>query len=242
MRAILATRFFIFLAFSAMSAIAKKKMEIVPKVFSIGAANLSLNWTAVELFSEGAWSVKHADLTGFGMTMHQQGFQTALDQFDDKLRRAIQLLKPSVVVVASKGLNILTHLADAGIYKGPSVLLSPIPNICNLVPGETWEEQWSASMSILVDAIDGPIGIGVGDSLNEQTLIKDMMDEAGVCGSLEEEADGRVSFRRCANWFLRSFPGDHGWKNQRINASNVASLIKEVLTMADRTEIGLNEV
>eukprot|EP00588_Corethron_pennatum_P008575 CAMPEP_0194267778 /NCGR_PEP_ID=MMETSP0169-20130528/2217_1 /TAXON_ID=218684 /ORGANISM="Corethron pennatum, Strain L29A3" /LENGTH=196 /DNA_ID=CAMNT_0039008743 /DNA_START=102 /DNA_END=692 /DNA_ORIENTATION=- len=196
MRAILTTRFFIFLAFSA---------------------------------------------TGFGTTMHQGGFQAALDQSEDTLRRVIQLLKPSVVVVASKGLNILTHLADTGIYTGPSVLLSPIPNVYTLVSGETWEEQWSASMSVLADAVDGPIGIGVGDSPDEQSLIKDMMDEAGVCGSLEEEVvGGRVSFRQCSNWFLRSFPGDHQWKNQRRNAINVASLIKEVLWMADWTDISRN--
>lgn len=93
----------------------------------------------------------------------------------------------------------------------------------------------------LADAINGPLGSGVGDGPHEQILMKEMRDEAGVCGSPEEEPGGRVSFGRCAQWLLRSFPGEHARKDQRVDATNVASPIKEVLTRADRTEIGPNE-
>lgn len=215
------------------------------KVFALGAANGRTNWTLVEEFSKnnGSWSIAFANLPGFGNIMKQRGFQAALDKFHDKVVLAIQKLDPAVILVASKGLGIVTHLAHQGIYSGAVVLLSPIPNECNHVSGTTWEEQWTDSMSVLVNNGVEPIGVGVGTSLDEQTLIVDLMNETQVCGDLvEKSADdmaddddkGKLAFERCPNWFVRSFPGDHGWKNDASNAVEIASLIDEVLAIDKR--------
>lgn len=214
------------------------KGESSGKVLVLGAANGWTNWTAVESFSGGAWSIDVADLDGFGDTMRQQGFQAALDQFDERLNLAISLLKPSVLIVASKGLNILTHLATTGVYSGAAVLLSPIPNECDHIRGNTWEEQWADSMKVLVEKMVAPISIGVGTSADEQSLIVDMMNETKACGDLQTDAySGKILFERCPNWFLGSFPGDHGWKSDAANAIHIASLISIVNAMEPELRI-----
>merc|ERR1712224_28549 len=169
---------------------------------------------------------------GFGDIMKEEGFEKALDKFKDKLYLAIRILKPKAIIVASKGLGIVTHLAEKGIYTGSVVLLSPIPNKCDHVFGDTWEEQWKSSMTVLKNNIreDQFIGIGIGTSNDEQSLISDIMDETQVCGNSVRKNDAnRVLFEHCPNWFIRSFPGDHRWKNMQHNAINVASLVNEVL-------------
>ena len=74
----------------------------------------------------------------------------------------------------------------------------------------------------------GPIGIGIGDSVDEQTLIVEVMNETQVCGNLQNN-DGLVLFEKCPGWFLRSYPGNHDWKNNPSNAVHIASIIDEVL-------------
>jgi hypothetical protein len=203
-----------------------------PKVLSFGAANSWVNWTAVEVHSEGAWTIDFADLTGFGDTMrnNDEGFQAALDRFEKDMELAIRRLNPSALVVASKGLNILTHLASKGIYTGPAVLLSPIPNECDHIHGTTWEEQWTNSLKVLVETQVGPIAVGVGTSTDEKDLIVDMMNQTQLCGDLQEGViGGPMLFARCPDWSLRSFPGGHGWKGDPANAIHIASLIDKVL-------------
>lgn len=200
------------------------------KILYISAANSWNNWTAVESFSDGGWSIIPVDLEGFGETMQKGNFQAALDKYEDKLRMLISLMNPIIIIVASKGLNILTHLANINVYNGPTILLSPIPNKCNHIHGETWKEEWTSSMKVLKDKIIGPVGIGIGRSMDEQDLIMTQMNETLVCGDLSlMKTKKRVVFEHCPNWFLRSFPGDHYWKNQDSNAGNIASLIIDVL-------------
>jgi hypothetical protein len=202
-------------------------------VLALGAANGWTNWSAIESHGTRGWSLHYADLEGFGDRMKQKNFQAAVDFFAPRLQLAIKLLKPSVVLVASKGLNVLTHLATQGIHQGPAVLLSPIPNECHSIRGETWEEQWYHSLRALADNTVGPIGIGVGNSADEQSLIVELMNETQACGILMTSVDGLVHFERCPKFFLRSYPGNHGWKNDPANAVYIASLIDEVMEKAE---------
>mmetsp|Transcript_3594 Transcript_3594/g.4750 ORF Transcript_3594/g.4750 Transcript_3594/m.4750 type:complete len:274 (+) Transcript_3594:147-968(+) len=197
-------------------------------VLVIGAANGWTNWSAVEAFAEGRWKLQYADLEGFGDTMQKEGFQAALNQWDSKLSQTIKLLQPCAVLVCSKGLNVLTHLAKENVWTGPSVLLSPIPNDCLHNPGDSWESQWASSMDTLFSEVLGPIVIGVGTSLDEETLIVDMMEETQVCGSIDRTQYPKT-FEKCPSWSLYSFPGDHSWNKNIANAPDIALLIDEAL-------------
>jgi hypothetical protein len=214
-------------------------------VLVIGAANQWVNWTHVESFSNKQWSIQEGNLVGFGEIMrnHPGRFQAALDRYEPQLVRAIKLLRPSVLLVASKGLNVLTHLAWEDIWNGPSVLLSPIPNGCNHIGGSSsapsWEAQWDDTMKVLVSKQVGPISIGVGTSLDEKELITDMIEETGRCGAMQittTEARGQDwgTFETCQSWKIRSFPGDHGWKGHQNNAGNVAMMIDEVVAQSTK--------
>lgn len=230
----------LFLALLSVVSAFAKSQAASHGVFVVSAANMWMNWTEIESFCspDTPWSVHVANLDGFGRTMNEQGsFQAALEQFDERLRRAIKLIQPDVVLVASKGLNILTHLANENVYNGPAVLLSPIPNQCDHIEGTTWVEQWNSSLNVLVKNKVGPIGIGVGSSLDEKSLIVDTIDETQVCGRLLRSQRSHVAastnmhFEMCPDWFIRTFPGDHGWKNVPSNSINVASIINSVLAM-----------
>lgn len=197
------------------------------KVLALGAANGWTNWTAVEESLGGTFALHFADLDGFGDTMRQKGFQAALEEVDERLRRVIRLLQPAVILVCSKGLNVLTYLAKNGMYTGAAVLLSPIPNECDHVRGQTWVQQWTDSMTAL-KKLGGPIAIGIGTSSDEKTLIADMMNETKVCGELVDNRSA-INFELCPKWFLHTFPGNHGWKNEISNADHIAALIKAVI-------------
>mmetsp|Transcript_16204 Transcript_16204/g.23822 ORF Transcript_16204/g.23822 Transcript_16204/m.23822 type:complete len:239 (+) Transcript_16204:40-756(+) len=228
-------RFLLFLV-SCIYLLGTAAAEVHQKVLYLSAANAANNWTAIESFSDGTWSIAPVNLEGFGETMFQRGFQAALEEVEDKLRLLMRLLNPNIVIVASKGLNVLTYLASMDIYNGPTILLSPIPNKCDHIHGNNWKDQWTNSMKVLRDKVVGPIGIGIGTSSDEQSIIVDMMNETLVCGETFEETNGQIFFQHCPAWFLRSFPGDHGWKNQDSNAINIASLIIRVLNSMDEAK------
>jgi len=179
-------------------------------VLALGAANSYVNWTRVEeaqqtSSSSTLWTVMHADLTGFGNVMRENGFQHALDRYSEKLIRAVQRLAPDAILVSSKGLGLLTYLIDRGVWMGPSIMLSPIPNWSNhlraqLLDGSDgngcihvddealFEVEWLASMKILKrvhtdTALGHPLIVGIGTSDDEHFLIVDMMEESQVCGN-----------------------------------------------------------
>jgi len=234
----------------------------MPTVLNINAANGNINWTVVgsfaslSVFAVGpSWTVKDVNLEGFGETMRASGFQAALEQSEQKLVKTLAEVQPSALVVSSKGVNVLTYLAAKGLWNGPTVLLSPIPNSCDhlgLPSGgatqtdHSWEDEWESTMRVLVERNVGPIAIGIGTSADEQDLIADMMVETGICGNLvvsEDRDDGEINagaapssssvpyavFETCRSWSVRAFHGDHAWTSDPRNAANVASLIDEVL-------------
>ncbi|CAE7564770.1 unnamed protein product, partial [Symbiodinium microadriaticum] len=134
--------------------------------------------------------------------------------------------------------NLLTHLVEIRRWTGPSVLLSPIPNSCDHIAAasRTWEEQWLDSMSILRRHEISPIVIGVGSSSDEQMLILDMMEEAGICGPLvrrEFATSTGAWFQECPGWEIFIFPGDHGWKQDPTNSMHVAFLLDRVFRLRE---------
>ena len=195
------------------------------------------------------WSIEEITLDGFGTIMKEQSFQSALDYFESELRSIFttttsgeddtmqkQKAPIDVLIVSSKGVNILTFLATNGIWRGPSILLSPIPNSCDHIDGTSWETEWKSTMTALVSHhSDTPLVIGIGTSFDEQYLIAEMMEETNVCGRLiptESEAHttphalaGGFFFATCPTWYLQSFHGNHSWKNDADNIPNLAMLI-----------------
>lgn len=184
------------------------------------------NWTLVESSRGSAprWSIEEVVLEDFGTIMKARGFQVALDEFDETLRGALESVRPDALIVSSKGVGILTHLAQGGRWNGPAVLLSPIPNESDHVEGGSWESEWKSTTNTLVSRGVGPIAIGIGTSVDEQTLILESIEETGMCGNYLR---GRQMFQKCS-WHLRSFPGNHYWKNDPANAQGIATLIDAV--------------
>ena len=221
----------------------------VRTVLVLGTANGWTDWTAVEShINNPDIRIVFANLDGFGDTMQQHGFQAAIDQHDQQLQRVVGILKPAALVVASKGLNVLTHLILTGVHVvGPVVLLSPIPNSCKHIPGQTWLNQWAESLRVMKERGDGneTTIVGVGTSRDEQSLIVEHMNETGVCGDLlpvsndwsnQAKAPGDFLFQRCSNWYLRSFSGDHFWKNDAAEVAGIASLIEMSLETQQHKE------
>ena len=195
------------------------------------------------------WSIEEITLDGFGTIMKEQSFQSALDYFESELRSIFttttsgeddtmqkQKAPIDVLIVSSKGVNILTFLATNGIWCGPSILLSPIPNSCDHIDGTSWETEWKSTMTALVSHhhSDTPLVIGIGTSFDEQYLIAEMMEETNVCGrlipteSVEAHTPHALSggfFATCPTWYLQSFHGNHSWKDDADNIPNLAMLI-----------------
>jgi hypothetical protein len=219
-----------------------KSDDCQKRVISINAANGAVDWGLVEEAGSTAinssyvppWCVDEITLEGFGKIMKEQSFQSALDHFEPQLRDIFSGTSshkpPDALIVSSKGVNIFTFLAAKGVWRGPSILLSPIPNACDHIDGNSWETEWKSTMESLVSHHRGPLGIGVGTSFDEQFLIVEMMEESGVCGKVKTNS----FFETCPTWFLQSFEGTHSWKNDATNAPSVARLINKLLGMVDR--------
>jgi hypothetical protein len=222
-------------------------------VISINAANGAVDWGLVEAAAPGAtnssslsWFVDEIVLDGFGQIMKEQSFQSALEHFEPQLRSIFSSggddasQNPlDALIVSSKGVNVLTYLASEGLWRGPFVLLSPIPNACDHIDGNSWETEWKSTIDTLVSHHTGHLVIGVGTSFDEQYLIVEMAEETRVCGQhvvlkeLRTTAAGGGSFEKCPTWFLQSFPGDHSWKNSAESAPNIAMLINRVFGMSN---------
>ena len=122
------------------------------RVLAIGAANAVADWAQVEASSNSSkpWSIEYMELESFGETMKNKGFQAALDQAEASLLESISRVRPDALLVASKGVGIVTFLASQGLWNGPCVLISPIPNACGHIAGGSWEAEWKSTMKILV--------------------------------------------------------------------------------------------
>jgi hypothetical protein len=197
-------------------------------VLAISAANGPVNWHEVESFAENNdWRVHELFLEDFGEIMKHHGFQVALDSSYSLLQKSIQQMRPDALLVASKGVGVVTFLALKGLWKGPVVLLSPIPNSCDHVIGGSWESEWESTIKVLVDYEVGPVVIGVGSTTDEQFLITEQIEDTGLCGSLDDD----FFFENCPKWHLRVAEGGHSWKSDPKNAMLVAEMIDKVFEL-----------
>eukprot|EP00566_Odontella_aurita_P017466 CAMPEP_0113564898 /NCGR_PEP_ID=MMETSP0015_2-20120614/21879_1 /TAXON_ID=2838 /ORGANISM="Odontella" /LENGTH=271 /DNA_ID=CAMNT_0000467039 /DNA_START=166 /DNA_END=982 /DNA_ORIENTATION=- /assembly_acc=CAM_ASM_000160 len=202
-------------------------------VLAIQAANHPVDWSKIALLSKSVrpWHIEELVLEGFGDIMKFDGFQAALEKYERPIRDELARRNPDAILVSSKGLGILSFLASQGLWDGPAVLLSPIPNACNHIQGGSWESEWSSTLKILESEGVGPLAFGVGTSHDEKMLIIDEMEATGICGRVRSSTN---TFEKCSKWFLYSFPGNHGWKNDPSNARNIALLIDVLFYMHDQ--------
>jgi hypothetical protein len=159
--------------------------------------------------------------------MASRGFQAALDHFDPLLQNAIEEIRPDVLLVSSKGVGIVTYLAVQGLWNGPSILFSPIPNQSNHVIGGSWESEWQSTVQILVDYGVGPLIIAVGSTLDEKTLITEAIEETNTCGKLSNGA-----FEDCPNWYHQVIQGGHDWRSNPNHARFIAGMITKIFELA----------
>lgn len=213
------------------------------RVLAIGAANHRLNWRSVEKQSSTRnWTVDYLELEGFGATMSKHGFQRAIEESESLLRHTLRTTTPDAILVMSKGLNVLTFVASTGLFHGPAIMLSPIPNFCDHLAGEeeiesipSWEVEWKSSMQLLKKSFAyQPVAVGVGTSHDEQSLIVQMMEETQVCGDVRRHTDAIFTFEACPLWLVHSFEGDHGWKNDSQNEKGIALLIDYIFAKQPR--------
>jgi len=207
----------------------------------INAANRPVNWRAVEAFNTNKtteqWSIREITLEQFGPVMKETSFQTALEHSEPQLRSIFSRTTstspppppPDALIVSSKGVGILTFLATQKLWNGPSLLLSPIPNVCDHIEGGSWENEWKSTVTVLSSHNVGPVVIGTGTSSDEQNFIVDILTDAQLCGRLSK----RHRFEKCPSWFLYSFPGDHSWRNDIDSAQNIAVLIHKLFKISD---------
>ena len=196
-------------------------------VLSINAANSKVDWDLVQSYAthETSFRVKDVTLKNFGETMKRKGFQAALEQQDAFLRQTLVDVRPDILLVASKGVGVATYLVKKGVWSGPIVMLSPIPNACDHIDGDSWEAEWTSTMNTLIAHRLGPVAIGVGTSHDELLLIKDAMEETNVCGVISETTG---VFELCPHWSLVTHEGDHGWRTMSEHAIHIAELIAKV--------------
>ena len=217
------------------NATATQNSTPVSQVLAINAANGKVDWDLVNSFASSKFSfhVKELRLNKFGETMKNHGFQGALDQSDAVLRQSLTEIKPDILLVASKGVGVATYLATKGLWDGPVVMLSPIPNACDHIEAGSWEEEWASTMNILVSHGLNQIAVGIGSSHDEQILIKGSMEATNVCGRILG-TQGHY-FEKCPDWFVLVVKGDHGWKQEEQHAIHIAYLIYKVSLVQQRS-------
>jgi len=155
--------------------------------------------------------------------------EDALVYADPILRNLIQTTNPNILIVHSKGVAIVTYLAFHNIWTGNVILSSPIPNTCNHLSQfiekdnnknennkeeeeDTWLGEWNAIIKVL-ERIKGKIGIGIGNSFDEEELIESYLLKASQQN----------------NWLIKKSKGDHDWLYQQENLPAIAELIEYVI-------------
>ena len=155
------------------------------QVLAIVAANSEIDWRMVESASVKDWLIDELPLPDFGQIMKERSFQDALDHSFEAIQGGLRG-SPDALLLQSKGLGIATWLASKGLWRGPLVLLSPIPNSCDHISGGSWEAEWNATMQFL-DPLR-PVAIGTGTSSDEEEFIVKSIEETGVCGQIRRMA------------------------------------------------------
>ena len=146
------------------------------RVLAIRAANSEIDWRAVEGFSvardrRDRWHVEELHLENFGRIMKEKDFQAALEDSEDLLVKRLEAEAVDALLIQSKGVGIASYLVWKGLWKGPIILLSPIPNACEHISGGSWEVEWNSTMNLLVSM--EPVAIGTGNSRDEEDFIVD---------------------------------------------------------------------
>lgn len=206
-------------------------------VLAIRAANSEIDWRAVEGFSvardrRDRWRVEELHLENFGRIMKEKDFQAALEDSEDLLFQRLEAETVDALLIQSKGVGIASYLVWKDLWKGPIILLSPIPNACEHISGGSWEVEWNSTMNLLVSM--EPVAIGTGNSRDEEDFIVESIQETDVCGHIRRGVTS--TFEKCPWWILRSFPGDHMWKNAPDNARHIARLIDSLFHLAKKRE------
>ena len=153
---------------------ATETAKTVRRVLAIRAANSEIDWRAVEGFSvaRDRWHVEELHLENFGRIMKEKDFQAALEDSEDLLlQRLFQAETVDALLIQSKGVGIASYLVWKDLWKGPIILLSPIPNACEHISGGSWEVEWNSTMNLLLSM--EPVAIGTGNSRDEEDFIVD---------------------------------------------------------------------
>ena len=141
----------------------------------------------VQSAAQRPWMIEELRLPNFGPTMKEKGFQAALDEAEDLILSHLRASNPDALLLQSKGVGIATYLTFKKLWKGPVVLLSPIPNACDHILGGSWEAEWNSTMQLLAQGKD-IVAIGTGTSSDEQDFIVQSMEDTEVCGKIRHLA------------------------------------------------------
>lgn len=138
------------------------------------------------------------------------------------MRKRIQECHPDVLVVHSKGVALATYLIDKGLWNGPVVLSSPIPNQCEHLDkyksgaGEEGDDEWEKDFDAVVKVLEklgDKVSIGIGSSFDEITLIDEFLKDACLRNK----------------WLIKKADGDHRWYKLERNWPIIGELLDNVL-------------
>lgn len=167
----------------------------IHRVLAIGAANSQIDWRMVQSLAKRPWQIDELELHNFGPMMKEKGFQEALEASEDLILSSLRRLNPDALLLQSKGVGIATWLAFKELWKGPLLLLSPIPNACDHISGGSWEAEWNSTMQLLrgpeTPALARVVAIGTGTSSDEEDFIVQSIEDTG------EERGGEASYISC---------------------------------------------
>ncbi len=203
-------------------------------ILSINAANSALNYKLINSLSGGSsWEVREAILDNFGAIMNEQSFTAALDHSYPLLKQTLEELQPDVLLASSKGVGVIAYLASKKhLADIPIILFSPIPNpIDGLVRGDSYEMEWSDTISVIRQHNLGPVLVVAGSSTDEEMLITQALQEPSVCGEVSVKTG---LFEKCADWRHVVVPGDHGWRALEENKLTVSKLIDYMVTWMEK--------
>lgn len=155
----------------------------------------------------------------FGKYFKHNNIEEALKYSETIIESFIRDKRPNLLIVHSKGITTITNLIFKNIWKGPIVLLSPIPNNCNHLSlsalnnyddndDDEWDIQWRSVIKILEEN-EGRISIGFGNTTDEKMFVEDYVTEAA----------------KRNGWFLKKVKGDHDWLQDPDNWNSIGELI-----------------
>ena len=137
-----------------------------------------------------------------------------------------------MLLASSKGVGAIAHLASKKhLASMPIILFSPIPDpIKNLVRGDSYEMEWSDTISVMQHDI-GPVLVIAGSSTDEQMLICQALQEPTACGEASEKTG---LFEKCTDWLHVVVPSDHGWRALGENQLAISKLIDYMVSWVEK--------